>query len=526
MKSHIILFITNLQRLSKKIVLSKAGFIFLGISSTIWFLIRVIPKPQRATYPCMQAAAPIMSSMVIYLLSLFGSISAYQQTKKNFRLRRYLVSGMFLLITIVASTLFFTQNNISVFANEYIVPANEPVGTGRGIFPGRVVWTFDPKVARFDGETGFWWDDNNSIQSESDKMIKASLISLTGKEKESAAWEALFKHFNLTKKNQFVGYIKGQKIAIKFNQNNTNGHSDSKNINASPQLILSLLESLINEAKVPQNCITVFDASRFITDNIYNKCHDVFPDVIFVDNIGGDGRVKTTYVENAIPFTVKNLPFACGLATCAVEADYLINMAILKGHSSQGVTLCAKNWFGVTSIYSDFKKNGGVHGFFSADPTGKDRYMRFVDFMGHKDLGEKTLLFMIDGIYASNFVSGIPSLKWQMKPFNNRWPSSLFVSQDGVAIDAVGLDFLKSEWKDLPDMLYSEKYLVEAAQADNPPSKVFYDPEKDNVKCKSLGTFESWNNAEEKQYSRNLGKKTGIELIFADMTNTKKSVKK
>lgn len=155
MKSHILLFITNLQRLFKKIVLSKVGFIFLGISSTIWFLIRVIPKPHRATYPCMQAAAPIMSSMVIYLLSLFGSISAYQQTKKNFRLRRYLVSGMFLLITIVASTLFFTQNNISVFANEYIVPANEPVGTGRGIFPGRVVWTFDPKVARFDGETGF-----------------------------------------------------------------------------------------------------------------------------------------------------------------------------------------------------------------------------------------------------------------------------------------------------------------------------------------------------------------------------------
>jgi len=146
-----------------------------------------------------------------------------------------------------------------------------------------------------------------------------------------------------------------------------------------------------------------------------------------------------------------------------------------------------------------------------------------VDFMGHKDLGEKTLLFMIDGIYASNFVSGIPSLKWQTKPFNNRWPSSLFVSQDGVAIDAVGIDFLRSEWKDLPDMLYCEKYLIEAAQADNPPSKVFYDPEKDGVKCNSLGTFESWNNAEDKQYSRNLGKNVGIELVFKDLSNSKKS---
>jgi len=146
-----------------------------------------------------------------------------------------------------------------------------------------------------------------------------------------------------------------------------------------------------------------------------------------------------------------------------------------------------------------------------------------VDFMGHKDLGEKTLLFMIDGIYASNFVSGIPSLKWKTKPFNNRWPSSLFVSQDGVAIDAVGIDFLRSEWKDLPDMLYCEKYLIEAAQADNPPSKVFYDPEKDDVKCNSLGTFESWNNAEDKQYSRNLSKNVGIELVFKDLSTSKKS---
>jgi hypothetical protein len=144
--------------------------------------------------------------------------------------------------------------------------------------------------------------------------------------------------------------------------------------------------------------------------------------------------------------------------------------------------------------------------------------MTFVDYMGHKDLGEKTVLYIIDGIYASKGVSGIPSLRWQMKPFNNRWPSSIFVSQDQVAIDAVGLDFLRSEWPDMPDIYYSEKYLIEAAQADNPPSKAFYDPEKDNNRCKSLGVAESWNNADKKQYSRNLGGSQGIELNFSDMS--------
>jgi hypothetical protein len=105
-----------------------------------------------------------------------------------------------------------------------------------------------------------------------------------------------------------------------------------------------------------------------------------------------------------------------------------------------------------------------------------------------------------------------------MKPFNNRWPSSLFISQDQVAIDAVGLDFLRSEWPDMPDINYSEKYLIEAAQADNPPSKAIYDPEKDNNRCKSLGVAESWNNADKKQYSRNLDRSQGIELKFLDLS--------
>jgi uncharacterized BrkB/YihY/UPF0761 family membrane protein len=33
---------------------------FLGLAALIWFLIRVIPKPSRAAYPCMQAAFVFM----------------------------------------------------------------------------------------------------------------------------------------------------------------------------------------------------------------------------------------------------------------------------------------------------------------------------------------------------------------------------------------------------------------------------------------------------------------------------------
>ena len=48
---------------------------------------------------------------------------------------------------------------------------------------------------------------------------------------------------------------------------------------------------------------------------------------------------------------------ATGLDTTAVEAAYLIDAALPKGHVSSGVSLCAKNLFGATSIHTDWHKN-------------------------------------------------------------------------------------------------------------------------------------------------------------------------
>jgi hypothetical protein len=133
--------------------------------------------------------------------------------------------------------------------------------------------------------------------------------------------------------------------------------------------------------------------------------------------------------------------------------------------------------------------------------------------LGHKDLGEKTILFLIDGLYGSDNADGPPSRKWKMAPFNDAWPNSIFMSLDGVAIDSVGFDFLTSEWPDLPDIANADNYLREAALANDPPSKTFYDPERDGIRCRSLGVHEHWNNGTDKKYSGNLGKAHGIELF-------------
>src|SRR5690606_32713435 len=59
----------------------------------------------------------------------------------------------------------------------------------------------------------------------------------------------------------------------------------------------------------------------------------------------------------------------------------------------------------------------------------------------------------------------------------------------------------------------AQDYLHEAAQADEPPSGVFYDPDGDGVGLPSLGVHEHWHNPGDKQNSRNRGYDFGIELV-------------
>jgi len=146
-------------------------------------------------------------------------------------------------------------------------------------------------------------------------------------------------------------------------------------------------------------------------------------------------------------------------------------------------------------------------------------YNALVDLMGHKDLGDKTLLFMIDALYGVQTEQDVvsPDSRWHSPPFNNDWTSSIFLSQDNVAIESVGIDFYRAEQivNPLISTVYGsvDNYLHEAALAYDPPSGTFYDPEGDGTRLQSLGVHEHWNNSAEKLYARNLGTDEGIELL-------------
>ena len=141
-------------------------------------------------------------------------------------------------------------------------------------------------------------------------------------------------------------------------------------------------------------------------------------------------------------------------------------------------------------------------------------YNCLVDILGHDEFAGKTILYMFDALYVSKNHSVAPN-KWESLGTPYHWVSSIFVSQDPLAIDSVGLDFLRNEPTVTVVQGDVDNYLHEAAQADAPPSGTFYDPNHtgDVARLSPLGVHEHWNNATDRKYTRNLGIGSGIELI-------------
>ena len=496
-----------------------------GLFSLVWFLVRVIPKPSRATYPCQRMAAPLASGFVVWLLGIVGSTLAYRRARRLLSQSRYLMATVCAGVAVTAILWSLSMTNSDPASAAFIPtePPNSPIGVAKGIHPGRVVWVRDPDATSWDGLTGSWWDDDNTNQEIVNYMVRKSIRALTGESNDLRAWDALFKYFNQTHGFGDVGYQYGEKIAIKINMNQDAGAPISRGWSRdagmpSPHVVYSFLDQLINVVGIPGSVITVYDASRYIGDPIYDKVRSNpdpnFQSVTFVvaPVVAKDGRVGARLDMDNPVHTKAGIAY---LPECVTEAKYLVNMALLRPHQFNGVTLCAKNHYGSIRFPSTMTQQGWtalpLHDYgLRGNPMGS--YNCLVELNGHKHLAGKTLLYFIDGMYPAVHQFG-NVIKWES--FGDDWFSSMLVSQDPVAIDSVGLDFLRNEPKCTEVTGYPDNYLHEMALADNPPSGTFYDPERDGTGLTSMGVHEHWNNAVQKKYSRNLGTGQGIELVTA-----------
>ncbi|MHC4174724.1 MAG: SMP-30/gluconolactonase/LRE family protein [Planctomycetota bacterium] len=499
-----------------------------GLVSLIWFLIRVVPKPSRATYPCQRVAFPLASGFAAWLLGLGVCGAAFRKAKLNFARRRYIVGLTCVVVSIGAIWLAVSATSEKLLLAEP-QPANEPIGVAQGIYPGRVIWVHDPDATDWQGPgDGHLWQSSHTNQERVSQMMSRAIHNLTGQASDAAEWDRLFRHFNKTHGKGDVAYKPGEKIVIKVNfvgfiwfaggVNPDNYDLESKRdyMNTSPQMLTALLRQLVNTVGVKESDISIGDSLAYFANEYYDIFRKEFPNVQYLDHTGKFGRIKMR--ESSVPFYWSCRPTGCKpdyVPVSFAEADYLINFANLKAHTGAGVTLCAKNHYG------SLIRRPTEEGYYQMHPSAFSKevgtYRNIVDLMGHAHTGGKTVLYLIDGLYCGKHPTDMDRgpRRWKSHPFNGDWTSSLLASQDPVAIDSVGFDFLHAEYDDYPRASGVDDYLHEAALADNPPSGTFYDPDHSgNVKrLAGLGVHEHWNNPKEKKYSRNLGRALGIELV-------------
>ena len=517
-------------------------FYFVGILSFIWILIRIIPKPSRATYPCVQAAYPFAGAFLVSLASLLTSAYAYSRALIYYR-KKNIVAAVGLLVFAVLTGTLVNHDNSESYAATYktaVVERNNPMGEAKGIFPGRVVWYHNPNATneKWSSQSPENYITNTNTNKDTvEKMVSASILRLTASSSIKGAWDSLFEYFNKEHGKGAVSYKEGEKIFIKCNfvsafTQTTNGATWT-----SPQVIRAVLRHLINDMSIPQENIALGDPMTCVTDTYWNILHTEFPNVKYIDHSGANGRTLAVKgSQNDIFYSDKGkilkdsqgswtFPAGSGnpvtsdtLYKVIEDADYLINIAALKAHSRAGVTLCAKNHFGshvrtaAAQLHMGLPRPDG--GKTTTPPRpGYNQYRIQVDLMGHKKLGGNTLLFIVDGLWGAVDAGGKPE-KYAMAPFNTDYPSSVFVSQDQVALESVCLDFLQGMYPTgNPQIDGVDDYLRQAADPTRWPADVVYDPENDGTPLKSLGIHEHWNNSIEKKYSRDLGLNIGIELI-------------
>ena len=278
-----------------------------GFLALLWFLIRVIPKPSRASYPCQRAAFPLASGFIVWLAGLLGSVVFIRKARRHLASSRIRAAVIWICLSIFCLWLTLSITSSRTAKADDPVP-NDPIGTAKGIFPGRVVWIHDPNATDWAGPgiTGnYFWQPEHTVQKYVDAMVSKCVRELSGERTDPDAWDALFRYYNTEHGKGNVGYTAGEKIVIKVNMvtcnfGNYNVVDSSYNKiryldrpDTSPQIIRAILRQLVYEAGAAQADIAVGDTLCLFPNQWRDYLISEFPDITLFDYRGTLGRVKS-----------------------------------------------------------------------------------------------------------------------------------------------------------------------------------------------------------------------------------------
>jgi hypothetical protein len=314
----------------------------------------------------------------------------------------------------------------------------------------RVVHVHAPAATNWD--FGSSWYGNAVDQTAVNAMVGQGLKQLTGAASAAAAWGILLPK-----------YQPGQKIAIKINLNNASCGDGDNIVDALMQPVNAVVGSLVSAGiGVRESDIWVYDAIRPLPARLYNK--RLYTAAHYVNKDGCTGEKSTfNHVDPSlrVTFTHPAMKTERWLTDLLYEATYLINMPIVKRHSTAPVTLGFKHHFGsLSNLGGSGDDNPHVH----INPSNShyhSTYSPLVDIYSNPNIAGKTVLTLGDGLFGAPNVNEKPA-PWANTFGKGKAFNSLFFSRDPVAIDSVMIGWLDAEWG-VTDAAYDYLWLAETA---------------------------------------------------------------
>src|SRR6516165_449870 len=86
-------------------------FAFWGLAALIWFLVRVVPKPSRASYPCQRAAAPMAAGFVTWIAGAITSAALFHKARTFAKSGRWLWAAALTAVVIVAGVAWLAPHS-------------------------------------------------------------------------------------------------------------------------------------------------------------------------------------------------------------------------------------------------------------------------------------------------------------------------------------------------------------------------------------------------------------------------------
>ena len=165
-----------------------------GLPAFVWFLVRVVPKPSRAMYPCQRVAMPLASGFVVWLVGLVVSVTAFKKAKQLLKESRVTLACLCLIIGGVMGIVSLTNLPERLANAQGRWGPHGPIGEARGIYPGRVVWAWNPNATDWEGYSSpeHWYDNDHTDPAVVEKMVSQAIRELSGKSTDAIAWDAIF----------------------------------------------------------------------------------------------------------------------------------------------------------------------------------------------------------------------------------------------------------------------------------------------------------------------------------------------